>query len=259
MNRIRLVIIEFYIKKLNSFFLKKKMNLDKIKEYLDNGGDPSYDNNFLIKYLSMDNDSADIIKLLLNDPRVDPQVDDNYPIRKSIELNCKNVVKILLSDDRVNPFLDIGVIETIIINENIEMGIILLNDHRITDELIIYAFQMSVIHNKYNWVKYLMDNFDIDPSIQNNLSLMNAVNLNNIEIVDLLLRDSRVNPFYENIEVINKIKKKNKKPLISISLNVVKNRYNEELFNRHYILPIKAMEKIYNVKIDIVLNYVEKN
>ena len=58
-----------------------RVNVPKIvKKMIDKGFDPSWGYNWAIKYAS-EKGHTDIVKLLLDDPRVDPTIDNNDPIR----------------------------------------------------------------------------------------------------------------------------------------------------------------------------------
>lgn len=53
--------------------------------------------------MAAQNGHLSIVKLLLNDPRVDPTAEDNYPLRKSAANGHIKVVEELLKDPRVDP------------------------------------------------------------------------------------------------------------------------------------------------------------
>ncbi len=61
--------------------------------------DMSFDDNLSIRWAS-ENGHKEIVKLLLEDPRVDPGDDDNYAI---ISTSDKEIFKLLLADPRVDP------------------------------------------------------------------------------------------------------------------------------------------------------------
>ena len=48
-------------------------------------------------------DRTDIIKRLLQDPRVDPSINDNIPVRMAATRNSIDIVKLLMKDTRVDP------------------------------------------------------------------------------------------------------------------------------------------------------------
>ncbi len=62
--------------------------------------DPSDTDNYAIKWAS-ENGYLEIVKLLLQDPRVDPSDTDNYAIKIASFKRHLEVVKLLLQDPRV--------------------------------------------------------------------------------------------------------------------------------------------------------------
>ena len=64
--------------------------------------DPSADNNFSVRRASA-NGRVEVVKLLLNDPRVDPSADNNDAIQQASRYGNSEVVRLLLNDLRVNP------------------------------------------------------------------------------------------------------------------------------------------------------------
>jgi ankyrin repeat protein len=110
-----------------------------------------------------------IVKLLLKDGRYDPSVERNFAIRWAALYNRINIVKLLLEDRRVN------------------------SPYSKTD---IYELFISAI--KGGWtdiVELLLKEEILDPSESNNDAIMIAAENNNVDIVELLLSDPRINPF----------------------------------------------------------------
>lgn len=75
-------------------------NTEKVKQFLSI--DPSYKDNLLIRRASALG-FYDIVKLLLQDPRVDPGAYANEAIRMAVNGKHPRVVNLLLEDSRVNP------------------------------------------------------------------------------------------------------------------------------------------------------------
>ncbi len=73
--------------------------------------DPSFHDNLAIRYacmygssdIAVENGKIEVVKLLLQDKRVDPSANHNHAIRWAIEKGFSDVVEILLQDNRVNP------------------------------------------------------------------------------------------------------------------------------------------------------------
>ena len=122
---------------------------------------PADDNNLAIG-LASQNGYIEIVKLLLKDPRVDPSADEDYAIRMSSERGKTEVVRLLLKDDRVDPSAyNNWAIRWAIHERNTEVARLLLEDRR------------------------------VDPSALNNYALRWAKEKGYTEIVDLLLKDKR--------------------------------------------------------------------
>lgn len=64
--------------------------------------DPSVSYNSAIRFASR-NGHSEVVKLLLDDPRVDPSADDNEALRQASQNGHIEVVKLLLADSRVDP------------------------------------------------------------------------------------------------------------------------------------------------------------
>nr|QBK91392.1 MAG: ankyrin repeat protein [Pithovirus LCPAC302] len=78
-------------------------HLEVLKILLDDGRvDPSAHDNFAIR-LASGNGYTEMVKLLLKDSRVDPSADNNEAIEKASENGYVEVVKLLLKDLRVDP------------------------------------------------------------------------------------------------------------------------------------------------------------
>lgn len=79
-----------------------KGNLNKVKYYLTKGINPSSNDNRAIRIAS-DKGYLEIVKLLLEDSRVDPSALDNEAIRYASCGGHTEIVKKLLEDPRVDP------------------------------------------------------------------------------------------------------------------------------------------------------------
>lgn len=73
-----------------------------IKLLLKYGADPTYDWNILIITFCIKG-NIELVKLLLENSRVDPSIYNNYCIMMASERGHTEIVKILLKDNRVNP------------------------------------------------------------------------------------------------------------------------------------------------------------
>jgi len=86
------------------FYETIKLNyVEILTGLIKEGFDPSADDNYAIKYAS-ENGHLEVVKLLLQDPRVDP-IDNNYAIQVASKNSHSEVVKLLLQDPRVKTSL----------------------------------------------------------------------------------------------------------------------------------------------------------
>lgn len=83
-------------------------DVERIKTLLKEGVDPSYDNNQAIGRApqgdmlskTVDPRSAELVKLLLSDSRVDPSANDNVALYYAVKANDIESVKLLINDKR---------------------------------------------------------------------------------------------------------------------------------------------------------------
>ena len=95
------IMYENVLKFKKDFYGMIKLNYVEIVEGLiKEGFDLDADDNWAIRVASVDGHS-EVVKLLLQDPRVDPSDDDNYAILLASDNGHSEVVKLLLQDERV--------------------------------------------------------------------------------------------------------------------------------------------------------------
>lgn len=142
---------------------------------------------------------VEVVKLLLNDYKVDPSDYSNYAIRGAISEGCEQVVKLLLKDERVNPNACSG----FPISEAIEKGYtntikVLLNDKRV--DFTFYNEDSIVSVSKWNKKKILellLKDGRTNPNLNHNAALEWAHFRGYVEIARLLLNDERVYHYLE--------------------------------------------------------------
>jgi hypothetical protein len=149
-------------------YIKSKINIDNInvvskyglveevKRLIKKGIDPSGDNNSAIRWASY-NGHIEVVKLLLQDPRVDPSDGDNYAIRYASSNGYTEVVKLLLQDPRVDP-----------------------------SDRNNYAIQYASQYGHTEVVKTLLQDPRVDPSADNNYAIRWASYNGHTEVVKLL-------------------------------------------------------------------------
>jgi len=155
--------------------------------------DPSVYDNYSIRYASL-NDHVEVVKLLLADPRVDPSVNDNYAIQSASRNGHIEVVKLLLSDPRVDPSLyDNESIRCTSSNGHTEIVKLLLADARVDPSAVLnYSIRSASLNGHVEVIKALLNDPRVNPSIDDNWAIRSASINGNVEIVKLLLSDSRV-------------------------------------------------------------------
>jgi ankyrin repeat protein len=171
---------------------------------------------------------VDIMKILINNPRVQLRYHDYYALRTAVSMenisivklilqdkqikpnvlnqilcdSCKNnnvdIVKILLADPRIDPtFRNNYSINHAIASGNTKLVKILMSDKRVnlfnTDNLI-KAYDKGM----YKIVMLLLDNDQVDPSYDNNFMILNACKCGQYDIVKKILLDSRVDSSVNN-------------------------------------------------------------
>ncbi len=124
--------------------------------------DPSDRNNLAIR-LASENGHIEIVKLLLKDPRVDPSDYNNYAIIYASTKGHAEIVKLLLADPRVDPSAENNL-----------------------------AIRWAVVNCHKEVVKLLLQDPRVDPSDGDNSAIKRASNNRHKEIVKLLLEDPRV-------------------------------------------------------------------
>lgn len=106
-----------------------------------------------------------IVKILLTDPRVNPQSRNNYAIRYASCNGYLDIVNLLLADSRVDPSA----------NDN-------------------FALRMACWNGHAKVLSALLADSRVDPSANDNEAIQKASRFGHLEVVKLLLLDSRVDP-----------------------------------------------------------------
>lgn len=184
-------------------------NIEIVKLLLeDERVDPSYDDDFLIKTAS-DLGLDDVVILFLKDNRINPAAGKNYPLRVAIQKNHIEIVKLLLNDKRVSPIiLGNNAISVACNCKRTEIVKILLEDKRVDPSVANnYPFQISSEYEDVDTLKLLLTDNRVDPSCSNNFALKTAYRRKNTEMIQVLWKSKKVRNeiFNENIEMYNKI------------------------------------------------------
>ena len=134
------------------------------------------------------------VKLLLQDPKVDPAADDNRAIRNASHFEHLAVVGILLQDPRVNPAAcNNDAFRYASYDGHLAVVELLLQDPRVDPaEQDNWAIRFASQNGHLAVVQLLLYDTRVDPTASNNESLRNASIRNLVEICNLLLSDHRV-------------------------------------------------------------------
>ncbi len=94
----------YYLKELETDLVTamKNNNIELFYELLEFGIDPSVEDNKAIRWASFQG-NTEIVKMLLEDPRVDPSAENNWAIQSASIHGHTEVVRLLLEDPRVDP------------------------------------------------------------------------------------------------------------------------------------------------------------
>ena len=162
----------------------KSGDLEGVKYYLEKN-DVIYDN--MICLASMNN-RVDVVKLLLEDGRVDPTIENNLALYLAIKEGHVRVVKVLLEDGRVVP-------------------------NMYDNNCIWLATRMGFHGIVKILLKYL------DPSIHDNICISNAAWNGCIYTMGLLLADPRVDPTAQNYRAVKYACFRNKVEVLEMLLD----------------------------------------
>ena len=149
--------------------------------------DPAANNNYAIQTASVSG-YKEVMRLLLDDPRVDPSADDNVAIKLASKGGNADVMRLLLADPRVDP-------SKTIVNTSrsgyLEVIRVVLADGRIDLSGLI---AMASLYGSTEKVRLLLADPRVDPTEDNNSAIKDASRNGHTEVVRLLLADGRVDP-----------------------------------------------------------------
>jgi ankyrin repeat protein len=159
----------------------------------DNRTDPTAEDNYAIRW-SVKNGKIETVKILLKDRRVDPSANNNEAVISAVEFEQLEILKLLLRDHRVDPSVHNN---SLIINASeagqVDIVKLLIEDPRVIppSSTLIVAIKRS----RYEVIKTLLKSSKIDPSENNNDAIILALELNQLDTVELLLGHPKINVF----------------------------------------------------------------
>ena len=225
----------------NNYPIRKASELGciQIVQYLlSNGADPTVDHNICLRS-AVYNGHEQVVKVLLHDDRVD--VSDNRSVDYCPSIGSMSSIEISkITLPSMTEYLEKSVKTRIITFEEfckldsselsqgntpveINKSIVLNNAKYLTTECNKYAnhmlyylayneltqdeliqvFKSSVENDSINCIFYLINDFDIDPSFENNWAFRHAALYGNVSIVESLLCNNRVDPTTNNNEALS--------------------------------------------------------
>lgn len=163
--------------------------------------DPSAHGNFAI-CKAAEKGYTDCVKFLLSDQRVDPSANCNYALIKAVENGHTDIVKLLVADPRVDCYSD--AIEVAIKNDHLEYIDLFLNDSAIEYYLCDDGIETAIRKGYNEIVKKLLSDERMD--VYNTLIKV-AIEVGNMECVDILMNDPRSAAFCCDTELAMAIEK----------------------------------------------------
>jgi hypothetical protein len=158
--------------------------------------DPSIDDNASLR-LACENNLVEMVQVLLAaDPRVDPSVDDQFLLRYACEHGLDELVKLLLADKRVDPAVWGNTpLQLSCAHGHTEVVKLLLADERV-DPCVgeSSALRFACENDQAEVVKVLLEDKRVDPAADHNIALRLACSRGCVNVVKLLLADQRVDP-----------------------------------------------------------------
>ncbi len=120
--------------------------------------------------------SNDIKKVgcFLNDPDIDPAAENNQALRCAAEEGHSQIVRLLLTDPRVHPMQEI--------------------ENPYDNDDVVDPLVLASQYGNIDVVKVLLADVRVNPAEYNNQALQNTIICGFAEIVELLLKDPRVDP-----------------------------------------------------------------
>lgn len=161
--------------------------------------DPTFDSQYMLRYACLEGE-FDIVDLLLQDPRVNPSVQDNIPIKYASEHGFTNIVERLLRDPRVDPSAEKQyALKEACFNNRAETIKALLQDPRVDPSVENQRpLKIAIAHGYTVTVRELLKDPRVDPSIlingEEQVLLAAAIKTGDPNLIKLLLLDPRVDP-----------------------------------------------------------------
>lgn len=168
-----------------------KNNIDIVKIILeDKKIDISYINNIHFRK-ACEYGRTEIVKEFLKDKRIESFAENNEAFQMACYNGHLDVVKELLKDERIDPSeRDNFAIKAAGIHNHFEIVREILKDSRISN--LWEVFKRACISNRLEFIKELLKDPRVDPSMEDNFAIKFSSKYGYLEIVNELLKDPRV-------------------------------------------------------------------
>jgi hypothetical protein len=139
--------------------------------------------------LAAENGHYEIVKILIKDSRINPSDLDNYAIKAACQNNHGEIVKILLKDFRVSPK---GILKYACSNNNLALVQFLLQDPRMhSQKELNSSLTIASSLNYFEIVDILLKNTSVDPQMTRDKAFGAACKNGNVKMAKRLFEDSR--------------------------------------------------------------------
>lgn len=150
---------------------------------------------FACKYGTLDE-----VRTLLADPVIDPAEGNSTALFIAVEQNSPELLKLLLEDGRADPMVSDGaLIGKALATGNMKLVTLLIDDPRVVipnDSSLLATVIACHYESEYGILETLIDH--IDPSGDDNAALFAAICYANDDALTTLLADPRVNPAHND-------------------------------------------------------------
>jgi hypothetical protein len=180
--------------KIDGYVVQNSANLKEILQLLMSNGE--FDATSVLKH-AVFRQKPQIVRVLLDNERVDPTVENNEALISAIEIGDIEIFKMLLNDKRVDPSANRNyALRTAAYEGEDEIVMLLLMDRR-TDPTDANndAWQAAVEGNKFTVVDLLLQDGRVDPTVGHNWALDYADTQGYADLFELLIEDERVQQF----------------------------------------------------------------
>jgi hypothetical protein len=155
----------------------------------------SEDLSLILKSVKCSNN--EILPYLLKEKQINHSLDSNESLLAAIKLNDLTKVKLLISSNLLRFADDKNIIAAAVLKDSEILSYLLKETNINPNKSSYYSKEPIVIacnNDNEQSIRLLIEDSRVDPSINNNEALLNAIKIHSIDIITLLLNDNRVTP-----------------------------------------------------------------